>query len=472
MEYGMQTEKTFDLNIEKTLENWEVCHAIREIIANALDEQTITGTEDICIKKVNGQWHIIDYGRGLSYKHLTQNENDEKLQNDKLIGKFGFGLKDALATLHRHNIGVEISSKHGFITLTKAVKAGFDDIVTLQAKIFSPKDATMTGTDFCLIGCSDEDMEKAKSMFLAFSGAMLLEKTEYGDILEKQGDIADIYINGIKVATEENFLFSYNITSLNKKIKKALNRERSNVGRAAYTDRIKDIIKSSESEKVIYDLKQDFCMLDSGKTHDELSWQDIQMFVAERMSQANDTVTFVTARDMEDNPDTIDEMKISGRTPVYIPENIAAKMNEINYSGDSRRPFVTMERFCQEEQERFNPVIISENLLTEPEKTVYRNADKILALIGGCPEAVKNIHVADKLYSVENGYETSGLWRPEKGEILIKRNQLASVECFAGTLLHECAHAVSNESDVSRGFELTLTDFLGKLANKLIKTEN
>lgn len=36
--------KAFDLNIEKILENWEVRHAVREIIANALDEQLITGT--------------------------------------------------------------------------------------------------------------------------------------------------------------------------------------------------------------------------------------------------------------------------------------------------------------------------------------------------------------------------------------------------------------------------------------------
>lgn len=468
MENELQIEKTFDLNIEKILENWEVCHAIREIIANALDEQSLTGTVDICIEKVNGQWHIIDYGRGLSYKHLTQNENDEKLQNDKLIGKFGFGLKDALATLYRNNVRVEISSKYGYITLTKAAKVGFDDIITLQAKIDAPKNDNMVGTDFCLTNCMDEDMEKAKSMFLIFSGAHVLEKTEYGDILEKQGDTADIYINGIKVASEDNFLFSYNITSLNKKIKKALNRERSNVGRVAYTDRIKDIVKSCESEKVMKLLIKDFYSLAYGKTHDELGWQDTQMFVAERVSHYNDNVTFVTARDMEYNPDIIDEMKMSGKNPVYIPGNIAVKMNEINDSDNSFRHFVTVEEFRKEEQERFNPVIIGDEALTESEKAVYRNIDKILALIGGQPKAVKNIYVADKLYSVENGYETLGLWQPEKGEILIKRNQLVSVECFAGTLLHECAHAVSNESDVSRGFELKLTHFLGKLANKLI----
>jgi len=30
--------KKFDLNIEKVLEDWEIYHAIREVIANALDE--------------------------------------------------------------------------------------------------------------------------------------------------------------------------------------------------------------------------------------------------------------------------------------------------------------------------------------------------------------------------------------------------------------------------------------------------
>jgi len=37
----------FDLNIEKILENWEAFHAIREIIANALDEQLITNTKEV-----------------------------------------------------------------------------------------------------------------------------------------------------------------------------------------------------------------------------------------------------------------------------------------------------------------------------------------------------------------------------------------------------------------------------------------
>src|SRR5258708_33176780 len=39
--------RNFDLNIEKVLEGWETCHGVREIIANALDEQVLTQTKDV-----------------------------------------------------------------------------------------------------------------------------------------------------------------------------------------------------------------------------------------------------------------------------------------------------------------------------------------------------------------------------------------------------------------------------------------
>ena len=111
--------KHFDLNIEKILENWEPHHAIREIIANALDEQQITNTQEIEIYKEGSSWIIRDYGRGLRYTHLTQNENQEKHTNSNVIGKFGIGLKDALATFDRNDISVLIISKYGYLILQK-----------------------------------------------------------------------------------------------------------------------------------------------------------------------------------------------------------------------------------------------------------------------------------------------------------------------------------------------------------------
>ena len=58
--------RRFDLNIERVLEHWAVAHALREVIANALDEQALTGSAEPAIfKDSQGAWHIKDSGRGL-----------------------------------------------------------------------------------------------------------------------------------------------------------------------------------------------------------------------------------------------------------------------------------------------------------------------------------------------------------------------------------------------------------------------
>ena len=106
--------KKFDLNIEKVLDDWDTCHAVREAIANALDEQLLTKTKDIEIfQDEQGLWHIRDFGRGLNHEHFTQKENEEKLHHRNLIGKFGVGLKDALAVFDRRGVKVRIKSSFG-----------------------------------------------------------------------------------------------------------------------------------------------------------------------------------------------------------------------------------------------------------------------------------------------------------------------------------------------------------------------
>lgn len=462
--------KEFDLNIEKILENWEVYHAIREIIANALDEQILTNTKDISIYKSNdGWWHIIDFGRGLNYHHLTQNENEEKLTNDKLIGRFGVGLKDALATLYRHGIKVQIISKYGIITLKEASKSGFDDIITLHAQIAPPQNPNMVGTDFCLLGCNVDDIEKAKSLFLTFSGKNILEKNAYGEVIENSTNTADIYINGVKVAEESNFLFSYNITSLTAQLKKTLNRERTNVGRSAYTGRIKDILKACSSEKVIDALVEDLQQFGSGNRHDELSWNDIAMHASIKMNPLHKDTTFVTTSDLQNKPSLIDEMQRSGYNPVVVPDNIISKMEDYNTGAKSGETLTTANQYIKDEKERFVPVEIDINALTVYEKEVYNITDSILKLIGGKPKNVKKIVIVEKIYESELFNETLGLWIAGENKILIKRKQLKSLEQYAGTLLHECAHAISGADDVSRDFELKLTEIIGIVSSKLIQ---
>jgi len=243
--------KKFDLNIEKILENWETKHAAREIIANAIDEQKLTGSKEIEIfKDASSNWHIKDYGRGLKHEHFTQKENDEKLNHDGIIGKFGIGLKDALATFERKGIEVKMQSRYGDISLGKSQKSGFDDLITLHAYISEPSNPSLVGTEFILKNISDFDIQQAKNLFLKFTNERVIEKTKHGDVLQKAGNQGNIYINGVLVAFEENFLFSYHITSLNAAIKKAINRERTNVGRTAYANTVKAILLDCGSEEI------------------------------------------------------------------------------------------------------------------------------------------------------------------------------------------------------------------------------
>lgn len=259
--------RLFDLNIEEVLEHWSAADAIREVLANALDEQALTDTDYPQVYKDNrGVWHIRDFGRGLKYDHLTQNENQEKLSHPGLvIGKFGVGLKDAFAAFDRHNIRVSIISRHGNIQIIKASKHGFSDIETLHATITDPSDPELVGTDIAMDGVTDADVDTAQSYFLELNGDQVLEATSYGSVIRRDASQkAKIYVSGLRVAEEENFLFSYNITSPNAALRKALNRERSNLGRSAYTERVKSILLACKSFSVAQALANDLKNFEQG----------------------------------------------------------------------------------------------------------------------------------------------------------------------------------------------------------------
>jgi len=61
--------------------------------------------------------------------------------------------------------------------------------------------------------------------------------------------------------------------------------------------------------------------------------------------------------------------------------------------------------------------------------------------------------------------QTEGLWDATSGSIVILRSQLGSMREFAGTLLHEIAHAKTGYADVTRDFENELTNMLGQIAS-------
>jgi len=456
--------RKFDLNIEEVLEDWEVYHAIREIIANAIDEQILTDTKEIEIKKVKNSFAIRDYGRGIKYEHLTQNEDEEKISHPELvIGKFGVGLKDALATFDRHKIKITIKSKYGDITIDKSSKHGFEDVITLHAVISSPSEPKMIGTEITLNGCTKDDVEKAKSLFLKFSGEKMLEKTRYGEILEKDS-VSKIYINGIKVAEEDNFLFSYNITSLTGAMRKALNRERTHVGRTAYTERVKSILLSSNDEKVAQLLVEDLEGYQKGTEHEEMKYVDVAVHACKILNTSS-SVVFVTPQQLQNSTMAVDNARRDGLSIVVVPDTISQKIHGMeDISGNMMKD---LGQYNREWNESFEFKFVKPSELTASERKIYDKTSDIFNLIGGKPEAIQEISISETMRREESGEDAAGIW--SVGRIVIKRDQLKKMESYAGTLLHETAHAISGAGDVSREFELQLTEIIGKISNKSVK---
>lgn len=447
-------DNLFDLNIEQVLEQWEPEHALREIIANALDEQIITKTKNIEVYEKFGKWHIRDYGRGLQYFHFTQNENKEKINSPYLIGKFGVGLKDALAVFYRRGITVEIDSKYAHITLIMTKKTGFD-LETLHASFSEAKDESMIGTDFSFTGITEESVEKAKSMFLCFNkDAELLEKTKYGEVYKNiDAKTSYIYINGVQVATEDNFLFSYNITNINSQIKKALNRERTNVGRSAYSDTIKNILRNCKSDTVLLPLVEDLKNIMRGSNRDESSWVDVAAYAAKTLNKSGNVIFMTPEQRDHLTNQQLEILRESSKKLIMVTENVYSKIGE---------SVVTFSDVYNDYEKSFQYEFVKYEDLKPEEKKVFDSKDFVIDFLEKHEYKHKAIIKISETIKVDSfGGETLGLCIESENKIIIKRKALSSKEQFLGVLTHEFAHYHSHFSDNTREFENVLTKLLG-----------
>lgn len=463
--------REFDLNIQQVLENWTLAHAVREVIANALDEQALTGSRDPEIAWDDaGALHVRDWGRGLRYEHLTQNEDSEKLANpDVVIGKFGVGLKDAMATFHRQGVDVSIRSRHGDVSIATRAKHGFEDVVTLHAMISDPLDASLEGTDFILRGSAltEEVVEEAKGYFLKYSNERVVGSSKYGLVLSGTARVpARIYVNGLLVAREDNFLFSYNITSTTKDLRKALNRERTNVGRSAYSDRVKAILLNCDDAPVIEKVVRDLERFVTGRQHDETLWLDVGLHACQLLN-ARESVVFVTSFEAMAAPELLRRAKEDGRRVVVVPDTIRAKLPRM--TDVEGNPMQDLDQFHLEWNEGFTFAFVSEQEMSPQERTIWGLRQAIANVAGGIPKAVNEVLVSETMRLNASTYtEQVGIWEPITRRVIIRRSELETIPRFAGVLIHEFAHASSGAGDSTREFESELTELLGLLASKLV----
>ena len=432
--------------------------AVREVIANALDEQALSKTAEPEIVRRRDAWHVTDFGRGLHYQHLTQNENPEKRRHpDLVVGKFGVGLKDALATFYRRGIDVSVRSPHADVTLQRAAKSNFADVKTLHAAITAPSQPKRRGTDFILRGLSDADMDAARDYFLRFAGDEELERTDLGSILKRRdGEPARIYVKGVRVALEEQFLFSYNITSTTAQLQRALNRERTNVGRTAYQDRVKAILLQAKSTGVAEQLVQDLTRIPLGTNHDEITWLDVQE-QAVRILAAKGKTVFVTSQQMFTMGSTVQEARADGYKIVVIPDRLLARLSRLRDVNGN--PILDLSGFIKVWNASFVYDFVDPAKLNKKERDAWSILPELVRLAGDHARRVKEVRISKTMRLDEGAYETEGVW--DLPNIVVKRSVLDSRRHFARVVLHEIAHASSLGNHGSLQFMAAIDDLAG-----------
>lgn len=465
-ESDKKTMKWFDLNIEKILDHWKISDALREIISNAIDETRETECKDLeILMDSDGVVHIKDYGRGLTYRHLTLNENPWKIEDKYAIGKFGIGLKDALAVLHRYGARVEIHSTHETMVLGTMPKQGFEDIMTLHVGVSESPEAKTSGTEFIIHGISESELAEAKEFFLRFSNEKVLETNQFGQVIQNNGK-SHIFMNGVRVNTEDYFLFSYNITPATSAIKKMLNRERNNVGRGAYKSTLEKILLECRNGKVADALMEDFNKSTSGGfAHDEVGWVKIQEHAVKLLNEKKDVV-FMTHSQALNETSTVDEARRGNKEIRIIPDDVAMTVSRtVDYKGE---PIRTMEKFQDEINRLYEYKFVDTEELTPYERKIYELTEKILKLAHVKVSTITGVRISETLRTNTNGLiDAEGVWSPGLG-IIVRRSALKSKEKYAGVLLHEISHAISGKPDVNRDFEISLSDLMGRITANFI----
>lgn len=282
----MKCISKIDLNMgEKYLSEWNEILAIREIIANAIDE---TKDRKIDIFKVENKWIIRNKGDEIKPDNFIIEEGEKRDKQGK-IGKFGIGLKDALSVLTNREIIVEIhTSRYKFIPKYR-LKSPLIKHKSLFIYVYE-EISSFVGTQVILSNCNDKFIKEAQSKFIYYKeGLSIIDRTIYGDVIieannENKGCI---YLNGVYIGREKTFIYSYNITKSDEKLNNGLSRERKDISREAYSDCIRRIIENISNIEIVDKLYEKFLKSRQGSLSGEIQYQETLVKILKYVEKHN-----------------------------------------------------------------------------------------------------------------------------------------------------------------------------------------
>lgn len=408
----MKEIDSIDLNIgQEYLTDWSAGMALRELIANAIDE---TSDGEINIEKLSDlKLKIENKGNEIQPENFLINEGIKANKKGK-IGKFGIGLKDAIAVLMSNGIRIKfITSKYVFDAIYE-VKSKTVKQKCINIKV-NKSNSKFVGTQVILENCKDIYMDEAKKYFLKYRGEYSkVAETRYGDVLIESNEkyIGTIYFNGMKIASENTFLYSYNIKLEDKELKKGISRERNQVSKDVYMSSVKRIINLLENKEDKDTLNKYFERIYTsrdGSLSGELIYKEIQIRIFKYLADNNITIIIFPVNQNSN-------MRILYKQKIKDPTHKIIVLNDKYYKNlETCQELVELNMIAG--RYKIDYTIVNTEKLNEEEK---KSLKMIKAFIGDAMEI-------NEVISITIIKEDKPVYREEVKELMIPINALGNI---------------------------------------------
>lgn len=209
--------KWIDLNLATNhCPDASLVDALSELVMNAIDAAP-DKTPKLDVEVGTGTVVLEDEGPGLRLASFVVGGT---VGENKVIGRFGLGLKDAIAVLMRNQVKIEIKSKLGGYHFDEQPgRCGTKTIHVCQCK------PSGEGVRVELVGLPEKTVNDVKKRFLCFAEPPELHRHKDVVVMAPADGQGRFFVNGVKVAFSQPLRLCYNITNPTSEQRGALTRD-------------------------------------------------------------------------------------------------------------------------------------------------------------------------------------------------------------------------------------------------------
>lgn len=199
------------------VQSWTVVEAVREILQNGIDQETINPENKMEVSYAHGLLKITSALSVLDRSTLLLGSSS-KSDDNRTIGKFGEGYKLALLVLCRLGYPVEIlnygRSQRWKPLLRKSRNYGGAEVLAINIERFFLTRVPDVNLTFNIYNVSEEDWTTIKSHTL-----QLCDVPEASQLVTEQGSIllgseykSQVFVNGLWVCKTDKLKYGYNFS--------------------------------------------------------------------------------------------------------------------------------------------------------------------------------------------------------------------------------------------------------------------